>query len=139
MRITLDTNQLVRALVRPPGLATFVMAWESQRFLVVCSAELLNEYERVLSHPDVRVLIYPELLRAFTSHLKDDMELVELPEIPHVCRDPDDDKVIATAIFGEVDYLVTDDEDLKTPSVIEVLREAGIEIMDMDTLIAILG
>jgi hypothetical protein len=24
MRITLDTNQLVRALVRPPGLATFV-------------------------------------------------------------------------------------------------------------------
>ena len=139
MRITLDTNQLVRALVRPPGLATFVMAWESRRFLVVCSVQLLEEYERVLSHPNIKVLIYPELLRAFQSHLREDIELVELPEVPRICRDPDDDKVIATAIYGEVDYLVTDDEDLKTPAVISVLRNAGIEVIAMGDLVAMLG
>lgn len=48
MRIVLDTNQLVRALARPPEFATFVMAWASARFTVVCSDELFNEYEHVL-------------------------------------------------------------------------------------------
>jgi predicted nucleic acid-binding protein len=65
MRITLDTNQLVRALVRPPGLATFVMAWEGKRFMVVCSKLLREEYDRVLANPEIATLIYPELLRAF--------------------------------------------------------------------------
>lgn len=40
MRITLDTNQFLRALMRPPELATFVMAWQARRFTVVCSNSL---------------------------------------------------------------------------------------------------
>lgn len=95
MRVTLDTNQLVKALMRPPQLATLVMAWESRRFRVVCSPALLHEYELVLAYPDIARLIYPELLRTFRSHLIHDLELVELPHITPICRDPDDDKVIA--------------------------------------------
>ena len=91
------------------------------------------------AHPDIKILIYPELSRAFNSHLKDDLEMVQLPEVPRICRDPDDDKVIATAIYGMVDYLVTDDEDLKATAVVESLRKAGIEIITMDALIVMLG
>lgn len=138
LRITLDTNQLVRALMRPPRLATFVMAWEASRFSVICSPELLDEYERVLSHPDIAALIYPELLRAFRSHLVHDLELIALPEIPRICRDPDDDKVIATAIFGRADYLVSADNDLRTPSVLKVLGSAGISVVTMNELIEVL-
>ena len=47
MRVVLDTNQLVAALLRPPELATFVMAWESARFTVVVSPELIDEYLHV--------------------------------------------------------------------------------------------
>lgn len=97
MRI-LDTNQLVWALARPPELATFVMAWASARFTVVCSDDLLDEYEQVLSRHYVHELIYPESLRAFRNYLVDEIELIELQSFPAVCRDPDDDKVIATAI-----------------------------------------
>jgi len=75
MRIVLDTNQLVRALMRPPELATFLMAWEAKRFSVICSPALLDEYERVLAHPDVAKLIFPELLRTFRSHLLYDIEM----------------------------------------------------------------
>jgi len=138
MRITLDTNQLVRALMRPPELATFVMAWEARRFIVVGSRPLMDEYERVLAHPDVSGLIYPELLRAFRSHLVHDIELVEVPEIPPISRDPDDDKVIATAIFGMVDYLLTADDDLSTPAIVEALRRAGIAIVPLDEFFDIL-
>lgn len=43
LRVVLDTNQLVRALARPPEFATFVMAWASVRFTIICSDELLDE------------------------------------------------------------------------------------------------
>ena len=78
----MDTNQLVRALMRPPELATFIMAWEARRFEVIASAEVVDEYERVLAYPDVATLIYPALLRAFRSHLIHELALIEVTETP---------------------------------------------------------
>lgn len=98
-------------------------------------APLFYEYQRVLAYPDIARLIYPELLRAFKSHLMDDMEMVTLPTIPALCRDPDDDKVIATALFGMVDYLVTADEDLKTNAVTTLLNDVGVTIITLDEVI----
>ena len=139
MRIVIDTNQLVRALIRPPQLATFVMAWEARRFDVVCSEPLLDEYQRVLNYPEVADLVYPELLRAFRSHLIHDLDMVVLLDIQPICRDPDDDKVIATAITGKVEYLVTADGDLLTPEVISALGIANVAVISMDELIKQLG
>ena len=40
-------------------------------------------------------------------------EVVELPDtIPRTCRDPDDDRVIACAVVGEADLIVSGDDDL---------------------------
>ena len=121
MRIVLDTNQLVRALARPPDLATFVMAWAAGRFKVVCSAELLDEYEQVLSQAYIHMLIYPESLRAFRNYLVDMIELVQLDPFASICRDPSDDKVIATAIQGQADFLLTADEDILAHEVLQLL------------------
>lgn len=139
MRILLDTNQLVRALMRPPELAAFIMAWESRRFEVIASPEVLDEYERVLAYPEIAELIYPELLRAFRSHLLHDLALIEVTETPRLCRDPDDDKIIAAALAGEVDYLLTADEDLLDQPIVDLLLVAGIEIITADELIRRLG
>lgn len=136
MRIVLDTNQLVWALARPPELATFVMAWASARFTVVCSDELLDEYEQVLSRAYIHKLIYPESLRAFRNYLIDAIDLIELSAFPAVCRDPDDDKVIATAIQGQADYLLTADEDILAPVVRRLLGQAGIQTATIDEFIA---
>lgn len=136
MRIVIDTNQLVWALARPPQLATFVMAWASSRFTVVCSDELLDEYENVLSRDYIQKLIYVESLRAFQHYLVDAMEMVELQSIPSVCRDPDDDKVIATAIEGHVDYLLTADDHILEPTVRQQLNNIGIQTATIDELIA---
>ena len=138
MRIVLDTNQLVAALMRPPELATLLMAWESARFTVVASQDILDEYFRVFDYPDVSPLIYPELKRTLYGHLLNDIELVEPPETPPICRDPDDDKIIAAAIYGLVDYLVTIDRDLLTKDVVKLLNEMGVQVIAGDTLLQIL-
>ena len=138
MRIVLDTNQLVAALVRPPELATLLMAWESVRFTVVASPALLDEYQRVLAYPDVAALIYPELLRSFRTHLLVDIELVDPPETPRICRDPDDDKVVAAAIYGLADCIVTVDQDLLTDEIVGQLEQLGISVISGDALIRLL-
>lgn len=135
MRIVLDTNQLVWALARPPELATFVMAWAASRFTVVCSEELFDEYEHVLSRAYIHKIIYPESLRSFRDYLVDDMELIELTPFSALCRDPDDDKVVATAIQGEVDYLLTADEDILAPNILRVLEQIGIQAITIDEFI----
>ncbi len=139
MRITLDTNQLLRALMRPPELATFIMAWQARRFTVVCSLPLLDEYGRVLKYPKVAGLIFPELQRIFLTQLSGEMELVDLPDIVPICRDPDDDKVIATAVYGHVDYLVTTDEDLRVEPVISILHTEGIKLTTIDDILTLLA
>jgi len=124
--------------MRPPELATFVMAWESRRFTIICSAELLTEYRLVLNYPEIASLIYPELLRTFQSHLIHDLELIDLPLIPALCRDPDDDKVIATALYGQADFLLTEDQDLQTDTLIELFKQAGLRITTIDRFITLL-
>ncbi len=138
MRIVIDTNQIVAALVRPPQLATLLMSWESARFTVVASSALIDEYLRVLAYPEVAKLIYPELLRTFHSHLLQDIEQVEPPEVPRLCRDPDDDKVLAAAIYGLADYILTVDRDLLTKDVVAKLKQVGIDIISSDDLILLL-
>ena len=115
------------------------MAWEARRFVVVGSSLLLDEYERVLAYPDVAKLILPELLRAFRSHLIHDIELVDVPAVPPLCRDPDDDKIIATAIFGMVDYLVTEDSDSRTPAIVAVLRNVDVAVVTMNEFIELVS
>jgi uncharacterized protein len=138
MRIVLDTNQLVAALARPPELATLLMAWESARFTVVASPALLDEYQRVLAYPEVAKIIYPELLRTLHSHLLADINLVEPAETPRICRDPDDDKVIAAAVYGLADYIVTIDRDLLTKDVIMQLGQVGIGVISGNDVIDLL-
>ncbi|MEZ4862979.1 MAG: putative toxin-antitoxin system toxin component, PIN family [Caldilineaceae bacterium] len=138
MRITLDTNQFLRALMRPPELATFIMAWQARRFTVVCSKQLLDEYESTLIYPKIAKLIFPELRRIFLTQLKDEMEIVDLPHIDPVCRDPDDDKIIATAIYGNVDYLATTDDDLQVEPVISIIRTQGIHLTTIDEILMLL-
>lgn len=135
LRIVLDTNQLVRALARPPEFATFVMAWASARFTVICSDALLDEYEHVLRRPYIRALIYPESLRALRTYLLDMIEFIDLEAYPTICRDPDDDKVIATAIQGQVDYLLTADADILAQDVYLLLQQANIRVATIDDFI----
>ena len=74
-------------------------------------------------------------MRALRTYLLDLIEFIDLEPYPAVCRDPDDDKVIATAIQGQVDYLPTADTDIRARDVNDLLQRANIQVTTIDELI----
>jgi len=116
IRAVLDANILVSALISPAGTPARVLdLWRAERFLPLVSDAMLGELERVLSHPRLRRGY--GLTAARTEALMKGLCRFALvtpgeAEVTGVARDPDDDKLLACAVEGEADYIVTGDHDL---------------------------
>jgi len=120
MRVVLDTNVLISALFwggRPRRVVDLAAAG---RFQAVTSLELVAELEDVLAEdfeaPQERIEL---ILRDILSHA----ELVGPTDDPGIAvRDPADVKVIACALAGRADCIVTGDADLLTLGEIRGVR-----------------
>lgn len=115
MRVVFDTNTLVSYLLthRPP-IATLIDVCVARGDIVpVTAVELLEELDRVLQYPRLQRYISEEERTRFVALLMALSEVVELPEtIPQICRDPDDDRIIACAVVGGAEVIVSGDDDL---------------------------
>ncbi len=114
IRATIDTNVFVSGLFWPQTLpAHLLQAWLSQRFRLVTSTALRVEATEVLGRPKfARYRLSAARLRTILDALAGAEQAVPLNPLPLRCRDPKDEKFLACALDGEVDYLVTGDEDL---------------------------
>ena len=115
IRAVLDTNLLVSYLLthRPP-IATLIDRHLAQDdFVLVTAPELLAELDRVLAYPKLQRYYADDERTRFVALVMALSEVVDLPEtVPRVCRDPDDDRVIACAVAGKADVIVSGDADL---------------------------
>lgn len=120
MRVLFDTNVLFAALATK-GLCFDAVEEGTQACETVTSAELLDELTRSLRQ---KLKLGPAA-RAAIAEYRRLCEIVEPEPLPErICRDRDDDQVLATARTGAADIIVTGDEDLL------VLREfEGIRIL----------
>ena len=112
IRAVLDTNVLVSALLFTGPPSQLVPAWQSGRLRPVLSAEILEEYLRVLAYrkfkltdDEIHGLIEEDLL-PFVDTVR--TTPVTVPSL----RDPDDLKFIACAKAAKVRWLVSGDDDL---------------------------
>jgi putative PIN family toxin of toxin-antitoxin system len=115
MRAVFDTNVLVSYLLthRPPIATLIDYHLAREDFALVTAPALLEELDRVLRYPRLSHY-YSEAERTrFVALLLALSEVVDLPDtIPSICRDPDDDRVIACAVAGQADVIVSGDRDL---------------------------
>ena len=114
IRVVLDTNLLVSYLLthRPPIAALIDNHLAQDHFLLLTAPELLAELDRVLAYPKLQRYYTDEVRTRFVALVMALSEVVDLPEtIPRICRDPDDDRVIACAVVGKADVIVSGDGD----------------------------
>ncbi len=111
MRVVLDTNILVSALIAPAGNpAAIYNAWEQGKFTLLTCTEHLDELRATLQKPRVADLIKPYKAGRLVNQIKKLAE--EVGELPRVKRSPDscDNFLLALAEAGHADYLVTGDK-----------------------------
>jgi putative PIN family toxin of toxin-antitoxin system len=75
---------------------------------------LVTEILEVLRRPEIagKFSVLLDISPARVLEILGQAEVVEVEDIPAVCRDPQDDKFLATALAAGVDYLVSEDDDL---------------------------
>jgi putative PIN family toxin of toxin-antitoxin system len=133
MRVVFDTNVLISyVLTHRPPIATLIDVHLAREDIVSITApELLEELDRVLKYPKLQRYCTEEERTCFVALLMALSELVELPEtIPQICRDPDDDRILACTMLGDADAIVSGDRDVLA------LRQVGhIPILTPATLL----
>ncbi len=119
MRVLLDANVYVSALLtanRPTGvIATVIQSGILGTFALVLPDDDVAELRRVTgAKPHLRRKLPPPVVAAFVETIRSVAEpapaLDETP--PRVCRDPNDDFLVAQALRLSIDVLVSGDPDL---------------------------
>jgi putative PIN family toxin of toxin-antitoxin system len=106
---------------------------EGQFILVTCEP-LLDELADVLRRPRLarRFAITPDQIAELILQLRERGEVVTPAGIVDVCRDPEDNVVIETAVLGSASVLVTRDDDLKGATEIAAFLEpSGVAVLSV--------
>jgi len=116
MRAVLDTNVIISGLGRASSVPGQILyQWRRNSYELIVSPLLLAEYQRALSYPHVQRFVglsasrIAEALTGFSvaGIFVDPEEVAAV-----VSADPDDDVVIATAVAGNADYIISGDRHL---------------------------
>ena len=124
VKVILDTNVLVSALLFGGKPGELVTLWQSSAIRPLASKEIMDEYLRVLTYPkfklteeDVNFLLYNEILPHF--------EIIDVQPGPRIIKkDPEDDKFIRCAVAGKAKQIISGDRHLlalKTYQKIKIL------------------
>lgn len=138
IRAVLDTNVLVSAILSVKGLPRQIFErWRKGEFQLVTALPLLDELDRVLRYPKIReeyrlteTDIHAALLLLSTS-----AEIVTpLPEIKVIPQDLADNFILACAVAGKADYIVSGDRHL-----LDLQKFGDVRIARVQEFIQILG
>jgi uncharacterized protein len=136
LRIVIDTNVWIRVLLRGRATLPVLSAWQAGQFQLVTSQALLDEYDDVWQRPRLRKHIDEVQAHKLRRQMRARSELVELRTVPPKCRDPKDHPVLATAIDGQADAIVTGDDDLRADDDLRnAMAEYGIQLWGVQALL----
>jgi uncharacterized protein len=111
-RIVIDPNWYISASISGHSRRTLRKVFTDSRFLVLLSAELLDEYDVVIARKKFRRYLSLDQVSRFRRLVLRRAELYAVVSSVTVCRDINDNYLLALAQDGRADYLISGDPDL---------------------------
>ena len=112
-RVVVDTNVLISAVLRPRGAPRAVVdAIRSAGGSLLFSDETIDELRTRIQRPKFDRYVSREDRAVYVAQLEAVAEWVSIAGATLGCRDPEDDKLLETALMGSAACIVTGDEDL---------------------------
>lgn len=138
LRVVLDTNVLISASFRKisPIPNQIYQALKSQQFILIMSTLILEEIEDVLNRKKIvkRTHMKTHKRKQFIVEITSISVLVSGKiSVEVIKEDPDDDKLIAAALEGKADYVVSGDKHL-----LNLKEYQGIKILSPRDFVKIL-
>jgi putative PIN family toxin of toxin-antitoxin system len=115
LKAVVDTNLFVSASLLQRGAPhDLLAAWERNEFLLLISSDQRAEVSNTLIRPKfARYGVTPAQTRSLLNRIvKQTVIAVPVADLPLPVRDVKDEPILASALGGDADYLVTGDDDL---------------------------
>lgn len=134
-----DVNIIISALITPRGLVkSLLAAWQQGRFDLLISPEMLGTLVQKLTRSRLTESYHvaDRDIINFLGVVLNEARFVVPPTAARlvVTGDPEDDGVLATAVLGHADYLVTGDRRLQ-----RLGEYQGVKIVTARSFLEILG
>jgi putative PIN family toxin of toxin-antitoxin system len=111
MRIVLDTNVLISALLKQESIAADILSlWRENKYQLISCRQQLDEFRQTSRYEKIRRYIVSSRAGAMYNELA--AEAIHVQNLPAVdlSADPKDNFILAMAVAGKADYLVTGDK-----------------------------
>lgn len=130
MKVVLDTNVLVSGIFWKGLPYTILQAWVANRFEVIVSKGILEEYFAVLQRIDSQ----GDIAKRWSVFLLEHVLVIKDRYRVNLARDIKDNKFISTALSGNADFIVSGDDDL-----LSLKKQSPIPIIRPRSLMTLLG
>ena len=112
-----------------------LQAWRLRQYVPIVSNELLDELQEVSNRPRLRHRIHAEDAAVLVEELRRFGMFVVPVTAPPLCRDPKDNPVLAAAIDGHADAIVSGDADLRADEQLrQEMARFGVQLWGIETL-----
>jgi putative PIN family toxin of toxin-antitoxin system len=103
LRVVIDTNIWIRILLKGRVTLPILEAFNEEKFQLVMSQPLMDEFHLVWNRPRLRERIDAGQAIRLEKQLQYRAIWIEVETVPPNCRDSKDSPVLATAIDGRAD------------------------------------
>jgi len=136
MRIVIDTNIWIRILLRGKTTLPILEAFNDNKFQLIMSQPLFDEFHEVWNRPRLLKYINQNQAMRIEKQLKTRSIWVEIKTIPPHCRDPKDLPVLATAIDGKANIIISGDDDLRGDETLrKAMKSYAIELLGVNSFL----
>ena len=112
MRLVLDTNVLVSAILMPDSIPAKALNWGEDNGVILYSDATLAELLSVLGRSKFAKYIDADNIEGLSRRIQTTWVSVPILKQVKLCRDAKDDKFIELALNGKATHLITGDKDL---------------------------